>query len=61
MALCKEPDAETVEILMDLYHNANTELKAELVSSGEYQSDQMDAMAVVANAIMNLDEFVTKE
>ena len=60
MALCKEPDAETVEILRELYHNANTEMKAELVSSGD-QSNQMDAMAVVANAIMNLDEFVTKE
>lgn len=61
IALSNEPDNETVEILMDLYHIANTELKGELVSSGEYQSNQMDAMSVVANAIMNLDQFVTKE
>ena len=61
IALCKEPDAEIVDILMELYQNANTEMKGELVSSGDYQEIQMGAMAVVANAIMNLDEFVTKE
>jgi len=61
MALCKEPDRETVDILMALYHNANTEMKGELVSSEEYQNNSMDAMAVVANAIMNLDEFITKQ
>lgn len=62
MALCKEPDTETVQILKGLYQNANTELKGELVSSREYQDHhQIDAMAIVANAIMNLDEFITKE
>jgi hypothetical protein len=61
IALSNEPDNETVEILKTLFQNANSEMKAELVSSGEYQSNQMDAMSVVANAIMNLDEFVTKE
>jgi len=61
LALCKEPDTEAVDILMDLYHSANIEMKGELVSSGEYQENEMNAMAVVANAIMNLDEFVNKE
>lgn len=61
IALCNEPDKETIEILSDLYHNANTELKGELVSTGKYQEEKLDAMMVVANAIMNLDEFVTKE
>jgi hypothetical protein len=61
IALCNEPDRETIGILSDLYHNANTELSGELVSTGKYQEDKLDAMTVVANAIMNLDEFVTKE
>lgn len=61
MALCRQPDAEIVEILMGLYQNADTEFKGELMSSSEYQDIEMDAMTIVANAIMNLDEFVTKE
>jgi hypothetical protein len=61
IALCNEPDKETIGILSDLYYDANTELKGELVSTGKYQEDKLDAMTVVANAIMNLDEFVTKE
>jgi hypothetical protein len=61
IALCKEPDAETLKILMDLYHNANTELKGELIASTAGEEVRMDAMGIVANAIMNLDEFVTKE
>ena len=61
MALCKDPDQETLNILMDLYYNANTEIKGELVSAGTTDKIELNAMAVVANAIMNLDEFVTKE
>lgn len=61
IALGKKPDEETTRILRDLYYNANTELKGELVSSGVNQEYRLDAMTVVANAIMNLDEFVTKE
>ena len=60
IALSQDPDIETLDILMDLYHNANTEIKGEMVSTG-YQEIRMDALAVVANAIINLDEFVTKE
>ncbi len=61
MALSQEPDQETLEILNKLYYNANTELKGELVASREQPAVRLDAMTVVANAIMNLDEFVTKE
>ena len=60
-ALCKVPDDETLEILTNLYYQANSEFKGELVSAGAYQENEMSAMAVVANAIINLDEFVTKE
>jgi len=59
-ALCQEPDQEIMQTLTDLYYNANTELKGELVSTG-HQEIKLDAMTVVANAIINLDEFVTKE
>ena len=61
MALCRPPDRETVDILLDLYNNADSEFKGELMSSADYQEIKMDAMTVVASAIMNLDEFVTKE
>ena len=61
IALCKQPDAETLDILLNLYQNANTELKGELVSAVTEEEVRMDAMGIVANAIMNLDEFVTKE
>jgi hypothetical protein len=61
LALSKDPDQETLNILMDLYHSANTEIKGELVSVESTSEVELNAMAVVANAIMNLDEFVTKE
>ena len=44
IALCKEPDAETLDILLDLYHNANTELKGELIASTAGEEVRMDAM-----------------
>ena len=61
LALSKDPDQETLGILVDLYHSANTEIKGELVSVSTTDDIELNAMAVVANAIMNLDEFVTKE
>jgi hypothetical protein len=61
MALCREPDSETLDILVSLYQQANSEFKGELMSNNAYEEIEIDAMTVVANAIMNLDEFVTKE
>lgn len=61
MALSKAPDDEVIDVLMRLYDDANMEIKGELVSVEEYPDMEMDAMTIVANAIINLDEFVTKE
>jgi hypothetical protein len=61
LALCRLPDTETVNILLDLYNAADSEFKGELMSSNDTREIEIDGMTVVANAIMNLDEFVTKE
>ena len=61
MALSKAPDDEVIDVLMRLYDDANMEIKGELVSVEEYPDMEMDAMTIVANAIINLDELVTKE
>ena len=87
-ALAREADAETVEILLDLYQQAERELarekenpsilpvvnrpkppqkaasdkdKPEAAPEPEPEFEIQDPMTVVANAIMNLDAFVTKE
>ena len=61
IALCREPDKETVEILLELFDTATVELANGPSGSGGYQDPDLDPMAIVASAIMNLDEFVTKE
>ncbi|MCB0685222.1 MAG: DUF1553 domain-containing protein [Saprospiraceae bacterium] len=59
-ALLDRPDTETMDILIKLYHQAE-EAKATLIS---YQEPDRPArlapFTVVANAIMNLDAFLTK-
>lgn len=61
-AIGKAPDQATVQALSDLYSKAMIELKplrAELIA--EKEGADLSPMAVVANAIMNLDAFIMKE
>jgi len=57
IALCRQPDDETVRILTDLYESA----KEEIVAVSNQTEMKINPLVVVASAIMNLDEFVTKE
>lgn len=67
-ALGQEADAETVAILRDLHLRAQSEMdganaQAKTISFEEDPNDieLSDPMAVVANAILNLDGFLTKQ
>lgn len=67
-ALAREPDAETLAILRDLHLRAQSEMdgpqaQARTIAFEEDPNDieLSDPMAVVANAILNLDGFLTKE
>ena len=65
-ALAKDPDAETIALLRDLHEEVAAETQAEgkaaLMAYQEgYQGATLEnPMAVVANAILNLDAFVVK-
>lgn len=68
MALSQEPDGETVTILRDLHLRAQSELdgpgaRAQTIAFTEdpNEIELSDPMAVVANAILNLDGFLTKQ
>ena len=64
-ALSRDPKPEEMAVLIDLYRDAYFEYQeVSQVASGQGAQEQWDveleALAVVANAIMNLDEFITK-
>lgn len=68
LAVAKEADAETVAVLQTLYEQAEAELqnsppRAQPIAYREDPNDPQvsDPMTVVANALMNLDAFLTKE
>ena len=64
LALAKEPDTETIQILTDLYDQAEQQLGPRAIPIAQQESGEFeikDPMTVVANAIMNLDAFMMKE
>ncbi len=64
LALAKEPDTETIQILSNLYYQAEQQLEPRTISVAQQESGDFeikDPMTVVANAIMNLDAFMMKE
>lgn len=58
-ALLRNPDKESLQILVNLYLEANGP-KPELISYHGTEQKRIDPFTVVANAIMNLDAFLTK-
>lgn len=60
-ALLSIPDAETLDVLEKLYYQAS-EARAERISLTEEEGRTLlvESLTVVANAIMNLDAFLTK-
>ena len=63
-ALVREPDPRELDILTTLYQEAYFEYKEEqgvIATASVRESDiELDAYTVVANAILNFDEFLTK-
>lgn len=64
-ALAKVPDQQSIDILKQLYSTALEELntqqvEAKLITEKEPDQITLNPMIVVANAIMNLDAFLTK-
>lgn len=64
-ALIKNPDVETIALLLDLYEESNEFVynnNQEILQEPDYLSMGLNSpMAVIANAIMNLDAFVVKQ
>jgi len=66
LALASEPDSETMQTLRKLYddacayYNENHQAAFAMVGSDTPVCVELAAMKVVANGIMNLDQFVTK-
>lgn len=58
-ALLDEPGEETLYILVNLYQEANA-ARPELIAYRDENEDRLKPFTVVANAIMNLDAFLTK-
>jgi len=65
LALARDPDAETLQALRDLYDEAAQYYASDPVAatamSSRDEAPEHAALTVVANAILNLDAFVTKE
>jgi hypothetical protein len=65
LALCRQPDDRTQQLLIDLYCSAKQDLIDEsyyqMVTTDKSEPGQLTPMTIVANAIINLDEFLTKE
>lgn len=66
LALANEPNPKATERLMKLYQTANqfytkNKLKQLHFPSNNKQNTEYSALSVVASAIINLDEFITKE
>ena len=63
-ALVREPEPKELNILMELYQEAYFEFKEQrgviATASVSEREIELDAYAVVANAILNFDEFLTK-
>ncbi len=62
-ALLVEPDSETVDILHHLYESARTPQARKVAKSDdqlEFSQADLEPLLVVANAILNLDAFLTK-
>jgi hypothetical protein len=66
-AVCKEPSEEKIALLMELYDEAMQhfsevpEAAQKLTAADDGAVQELAGLTVVANAIMNLDEFITKE
>jgi hypothetical protein len=66
LALLREPDARETEKFLALHQKASRYYqehpgKARRMIGSAEDAPQLASLAVVANALMNLDEFVTKE
>jgi len=66
LALSKKPSPATLQKLLELYRNAVNYYKekpqaAFLMTALDKDNKEFASFTVVANAIMNLDEFITKE
>ena len=66
LALCREPDNHTLQLLFDLYRSAEEEIYKDTgdihtVSIDKTDQVKITPMTIVANALINLDEFLTKE
>lgn len=63
LAMMQDPSSEKLAVLERLYHNSFNELKRDANLFKEEASEQLHkrvAMQMVASAILNLDEFLTK-
>lgn len=69
LAMLREPSSEAIHVLQQLHQEALAEQQRMPASSGigqkvsdvRIKADQLSALTVVANAIMNLDGFIMKE
>jgi hypothetical protein len=64
LALMQQPTPETLSVLENLHQEAvlsASTVKIQPVLSKEGESEVLEPMAVVANAILNLDGFLMKE
>jgi len=61
-ALAREADEETVAVLIDLFQKAQSELdNVQVRTVAAKEVELSDPMDIVANAILNLDAFLTKD
>ena len=66
LALIHDPDQETIATLLGLYQKASffyrkDQTKAIIMAGQKENAHEIAPMALVASAIINLDEFITKE
>jgi len=60
MATGTKPTAAKLDVLMNLYRTTSTKVRVKNVKNSQQEEPVDKAMTLVANAILNLDEFVTK-
>lgn len=65
LALCHEPDDASLRLLTRLFLSASNEIDKNIsrihLANNKTMQTEMTPMAIVANAIINLDEFQTRE